>query len=215
MFKSMLKKECVELAAPFLLAFGAIATVIVEAVSRSRRHFDQQGAWMLDDDFVYPFLIISLCLAGTMGLLQSLSEDVQGTWRYVLSFPGAWRRILKLKLAVGFAVWLCWGCATVALSFLGMFFELGPNPEPLQKLFDPVLRILVCVPVVYLGAFLTALRRANWFFSRLMPAVGVFVCWFILPYLPAWWIAAPLATAGFGAVLIALMFHVASSRDFA
>jgi len=215
MFRAMLRKEIIELAAPFLLAFAALATVIVEAVSRSRRHFDQQGAWMLDDDFVYPFLVISLCLAVVMGLVQSLSEDVQGTWRYVLSFPGGWRRILKLKLACGLAVWLCWGGVAVALSFLGMFVELGPAPEPLQKLFDPVLRILVCVPVVYLGAFLTALRRANWFFSRLMPAVGVFVCWFILPYLPAWWIVAPLATAGFGAVLIALMFHVASSRDFA
>jgi hypothetical protein len=215
MFKSMLKKEFTELAAPFLLAFGVLATVIVQAVSQSRRHFDQQGAWMLDADFVYPFLIISLCLAAAMGLVQSLSEDVQGTCRYVLSFPGGCRRILKLKLACGLAVWLCWGSVVVALSFLGMFFERGPDAEPLQKLFDPVLRILVCVPVVYLGAFLTALRRANWFFSRLMPAVGALACWFILPYLPTWWIVAPLATVVLGAVLIILMFHVASTRDFA
>lgn len=214
MFKSMLKKEATELAAPFAVAVIALGTLVVNGVFDRRRL--PRGEWMLDDDFVYPFLIISLCLAAAMGLVQSLSEDVQGTWRYVLSFPGGWRRILKLKLACGFTVWLCWGCVVIALCFLGMSCELhSPASGPLQELFDPVLRILVCVPVVYLGTFLTALRRANWFFSRLMPALGVLACWFILPYLPAWWIVAPLVTAGLGAVLIMLMFYVASSRDFA
>lgn len=215
MFKSMLKKECVELAAPFLLAVASLVLLVGDAVIDSNRHLRAQGNWMLDDDFVYPFLMISLVLAAIMGLIQSLSEDVQGTWRYVLALPGGWRRILTLKIGVGAAVWLCWGVVSTAICGLGVLVNAGPAGESWFRLADPLLRILVCVPVVYCGAFLTGLRRANWFFSRLAPGIGVMLCWFILPYLPQWWIVAPLVTAGFAALLISVMFHEAAHRDFA
>ena len=99
MLKAMLKKEVTELAAPFMLAVGSVVVLVVDHVSPSRRRFLPQGEWLLDDDFVYPFSLISLALAIVMGLVQSLSEDVQGTWRYVLALPGGWRRVLRLKFA--------------------------------------------------------------------------------------------------------------------
>ncbi|NQV26797.1 MAG: hypothetical protein HQ518_20790 [Rhodopirellula sp.] len=213
MFKAMLKKEVTELAAPFLLAVTGLVTLVVNGVF-DRRNLPK-GEWMLDADFAYPFLMLSLCLAVVMGLVQSLSEDVQGTWRYVLAMPGGWRRIVKLKFACGAAVWLAWSLISIVICQLGIMADNGPQGEPFGRLSEPMLRTLVCVPVVYLGAFLTALRRVNWFFSRLMPLAGVMMCWFILLYLPNWWVLAPLATAGLAAVLVGLVFHVAASRDFA
>lgn len=215
MFKSMLKKECVELAAPFLLAVASLVILVVDIVLASGRGLYPRGNWMLDDDFVYPYLLISLALAALMGLIQSLSEDVQGTWRYVLALPVGWRRILTLKIGVGAVVWLCWAAVSLAICGLGILVDVGPAGEQWPRLADPMLRIIVCVPVVYFGAFLTGLRRANWFFSRLAPGIGVMLCWFILPYLPQWWVVAPLVTAGFAAMLIGVMFHEASHRDFA
>ena len=215
MFKAMLKKECVELAAPFLLAVASLVALVGDHVATARRRTLPQGEWMLDDDFVYPFLLISLALAVGMGLVQSLSEDVQGTWRYVLALPGGWRRILKLKFACGATAWLGWTVAAFAICQIGLMADTGSQGESFKRLAEPMLRILVCVPVVYLGAFLTAVRRSNWLFSRLMPLGGVFLCWCTLLYLPNWWILAPLATAAFAALLMGIIFHVAASRDFA
>ena len=170
---------------------------------------------MLDEDFVYPFLLISLALAVVMGLVQSLSEDVQGTWRYVLALPGGWRRILKLKFACGMVAWMGWALASFAVCALGLLADPGSQGESLGRLSEPMLRILVCVPVVYFGAFLTAIRRSNWLFSRLMPLGGVLLCLFTLLYLPSWWILAPLASCAFAALLAGIIFHVAAARDFA
>lgn len=215
MLKAMLKKEFVVVGGPFFGCVIFLAMIVFEHVHDARRMHHPQGEWMLNGDFVYPFLLISLFLAISMGLLQSLSEDVQGTWRYILSFPGGWRRILKLKFVCGLVVWLVWTLCVTVICLVGMAVELGPVGEPLSRLFNPTMRILVCVPVVYLGAFLTAIRRVNWFFSRLMPLGGVLMCWFMLFYLPNWWIVAPLVTTGFAALLVVLVFHVAASRDFA
>lgn len=215
MFKSMLKKEFTELAAPFLLALGSFVVLVGDHVATARRRTLPQGDWMLDEDFVYPFLLISLALAIVMGLVQCLSEDIQGTWRYVLSLPGGWRRILKLKFACAAVAWLAWIVVSFAVCLLGLMADNGPSGESIDRLSEPMLRILVCVPVVYLGAFLTAVRRSNWFFSRLMPLGGVLMCWYLVLVLPNWWLLAPLATVGLGAVLVAIVFHVSASRDFA
>ena len=215
MFKSILKKECTELAAPYALAVAGLVALVVNGVFH--RYFLDlpKGEWMLDDDFVYLFMYISLALAIVMGLVQSLSEDVQGTWRYVVTLPGGWRRILRLKFASGAILWLSWAVLSVSTCWLGVVFDSGPDGDTFRKLSEPMLRILVCVPVVYLGAFLTAVRCVNWFFSRLMPLGGVCMCWFMLFYLPNWWLVAPLVTAGFAALLVGIIFHVAASRDFA
>lgn len=215
MFKSMLKKESTELAAPFLLAVGSFVVLVVDHVSTSRRRFLPQGEWMLDEDFVYPFLLISLGLAIVMGLVQSLSEDVQGTWRYVLALPGGWRRVLKLKFGCAVSVWLCWAVVSFSICGIGMAAEIGPPGEPLSRLTEPMIRIQFCVPIVYLGAFLTAVRRVSWFFSRLMPLGGVLMCWYGVLLLPNWWLFAPLATGTLAVILVTLIFHSAAARDFA
>lgn len=170
---------------------------------------------MLEDEFVYLFLTISVVLAIVMGLVQCLAEDFQRTWRYVLAFPGGWPRIVKLKLACGAAVWLAWSVGSIVICLIVIAFDHGPPGETYGRMFDPMLRILFSVPIVYLGAFLTALRPAHWIFSRLMPLGGVLLCWFLLLYLPSWWVLAPMVTVSFSAVLEGIMFHVAASRDFA
>lgn len=215
MFKSMLKKEFTELAAPFLLAVGSVVALVIDHVSTSRRRFLPQGEWLPDDDFVYPFLLISLGLAIVIGLVQSLSEDVQGTWRYVLALPGGWRRILKLKFGCAAFVWLAWALVSFAICAFGMVAETGPPGEAFSRLSEPMIRILLCVPIVYFGAFLTAIRRVSWFFSRLMPLCGVLMCWYVVLLLPNWWVLAPLSTVALVAGLVSLVFHAAAARDFA
>lgn len=215
MFKSMLRKECTELAAPFLLAMGSFVFLLLDHVTTARRLMYPQGEWMINDNFAYLFLFISLALAVAMGFVQSLSEDVQGTWRYVLALPGGWRRIIKLKFATALAVWVAWGVLAFLFCLLGLMFDIGPPGESLIKLTEPMLRTLICVPVVYLGAFLSAMRRANWFFSRLMPLGGVLMCWYLVLVLSNWWLLASLATVALGVVLVGIVFYVAASRDFA
>ena len=57
MFKSMLKKECTELAAPFLLAIAVMGVMVATHVHDASRYIPR-GEWMLDADFAYPFLML-------------------------------------------------------------------------------------------------------------------------------------------------------------
>ncbi|MGZ0174169.1 MAG: hypothetical protein ACKVHE_32085 [Planctomycetales bacterium] len=215
MFKAMLRKESVVVAGPLLLAVVALSVLVGDAVYESRRRPAPQGDWMLDGDLVYPFLMGSVCLAMTIGVLQCVTEETQGTWRYAHAFPGGWRQILKLKLACGAVTWIVWSGMAISICLLGIGLDKGSEGEPLGKLFDPMLRTLVSVPIVYFGGYLTALRPARWYATRLLPGLGVVPCWFLVLYLPSWWVVAPLVTVAFSALLIGVIFHIAETRDFA
>jgi hypothetical protein len=214
-FNAMLRKESIVVAGPLLAAVAALSAMVIDAVYESRRHPAPQGDWMLDESLVYSFLIASVLLAMTISVLQCVTEEAQGTWRYAHSFPGGWRQILKLKLACGAVTWVVWSSVAISICLLGIGLDRGSEGEPLGKLFDPMLRTLVCVPIVYFGGYLTALRPARWYATRLLPLLGVIPCWFLVLYLPNWWIVAPLVTVAFSAMLIGVIFHIAETRDFA
>lgn len=215
MLRAMLKKESQELAIPFLLALGAFALLTGDQLLQANLRRTPRGEWLLDDDVVYAFLFISLCLSIAIGLVQCVAEDIQGTWRYVLSFPGGWRRILKLKMACAAIIWLVWMTLSVGGSLFLKDLTRGSTGPPAFQLVDPMLRSLVSLPLVYLGTLLSAVRSARWLGSRLMPLGGTLGIWYLMLYLPNWWIVAPIAMTAFAAVLIGTMFHVASERDFA
>ncbi len=80
---------------------------------------------------------------------------------------------------------------------------------------EPVFRCLITVPIVYFGAFLSGLRPARFYGSRIFPVAGAAILWFAILYLPNWWLTAVPVTLLFCGALVGLIFHEARRRDFA
>ena len=75
--------------------------------------------------------------------------------------------------------------------------------------------VWLSLPVAYLGAFLSGVRPARWFGTRLLPGVAGSVLFVIVSQLPWPW---PYALAGsllLSVVFTSLVFHVAATSDFA
>ena len=83
-----------------------------------------------------------------------------------------------------------------------------------KLLTQPAWRLCFMLPLVYFGAFLSGLRPARWFGTRLLPlaAAGFFV-WFVMS-IPWWGPRWALAVCLYG-LLTANIFYVARTRDYA
>ena len=69
------------------------------------------------------------------------------------------------------------------------------------------------LPVAYLGAFLTGVRPARWFGTRLLPGVaGSFSFIFFVEFLA--WPYSLLGSIALSAVLMSLVFYEARNSDF-
>ena len=69
------------------------------------------------------------------------------------------------------------------------------------------------LPVAYLAAFLSGMRPAQWFRTKLAPLVAGFTACVCLAIQPWWWLAL-LGTAALSLLLVLAILHVASVRDY-
>jgi hypothetical protein len=169
---------------------------------------------------------VSAGFAGSLGLVMSLNDGVRGMWAFVLFRPISRRRYIGAKLLAG-------SCLTVlmvgipALVFLWWSATPGNLPMPFDWTFAlPAFESIGWSVVVYLGGFLSGIRPASWWWSRLWPlgATVILGLWF-------WWLAAlptglpslltPTMTQYWllcgvmCAMLVTLILHVVDERDFA
>jgi hypothetical protein len=75
-------------------------------------------------------------------------------------------------------------------------------------------RLCFLMPLVYLGAFLSGLRPARWFGTRLLPLAACGLLTAFLATLAWWWpVGFPLAVLTY-ALLVLAICHVARTRDY-
>ena len=70
------------------------------------------------------------------------------------------------------------------------------------------------MPLLYLGAFLSGLRPARWFGTRLLPLIASVVLLILMHY-PAWWPVGFPATIALCGLFMANVCFVARVRDYA
>ena len=169
-------------------------------------------------------IFVSTCFTITLGLRQSLSESVRGTWLFLLHRPIDRRLILVAKLVVGGGMYLLCGAAMI-LVYSWWAATAGTHPSPFRwsMTLDAWRALLSMVPI-YLAAFLSGFRPARWFGSRLLPLVGtasllLFLqtpvdTWLQVWLNWRWWYWGPAAMVLLCAVLVALILDVARTRDF-
>ena len=161
------------------------------------------------------FTIISTVFAVALGFRQSAWESARGTYLFLLHRPLPRDVIFLTKLATGVGVFLF--CAVVPVVLYGAWAAVpGHHPGPFEwSMTVPAWQTVFLMPLLYLGAFLSGLRPARWFGTRLLPLVAALVLLVLLDVLPWWWaLAFPLAALLYG-LLVANVCFVARARDYA
>ncbi len=164
--------------------------------------------------FLSWYVMIAGGLALGLGLGQSLGESPRGTWLYLLHRPVQRWKLIAWKLAVGGGLFLlvtlwpmlvyAWWAATP-----------GRHASPFEwSMTLPCWQGWVSITPLYLGAFLTGLRPARWFGSRLLPLAGAGTLIFVIQALPWWWLLGVAAVLVLDVWLIAAVFYVAQVRDY-
>ncbi len=158
-------------------------------------------------------LTVATCLAIALGLKQTTRELSQSTYYFLLQRPMDRNRIFGVKLAVG---------AALLLSIVGtmlLFYALwaatpGNHASPFYwSMTVPAWRMWFSMSLIYLGAFLTGIRPARWFGTRLVPLVTSGLIVFIATMIPWWW-AGTLLVLVADVLFVMSILHCAQERDY-
>jgi len=171
----------------------------------------------VNDDFQSKLILVGLVLATVLGFRQSIAEFTRGTYLLLLHRPLRRDMIFATKLAVGAMLVVVVSTLTVAL-YAWWAATPGTHPSPFfWSMTVPAWWAAVCLPVVYLGAFLSGVRPGRWLGTRLMPLVTSLVAYIILLALVQelrWFVVAIAMLPVAIAVFVFTIQYVARTRDF-
>lgn len=161
------------------------------------------------------FTFISVVFAAALGFRQSAWESSRGTFLFLLHRPLRRETILLVKLATGMGVLLL--CASLPIELYGAWAAVpGHHASPFEwSMTASAWRLMFLMPFLYLGAFLSGLRPARWFGTRLLPLVAAVLVLVLLYWAPWWWtVGFPLALLLY-ALLAGNICFVGRVRDYA
>jgi len=159
-------------------------------------------------------MLLSVPLAITLGLRQSVAESTRNTWLFLLHRPAERGKLIGLKLATGVVLYLVCAAAPI-LVFAWWAATPGTHASPFEwSMTGPSWQAWLSLTAVYFSAFLTGIRPARWFGSRLFPLVAAGVLVSLVQLLPWWWLLGLGAVLLLDAWVIVSILYVARTRDF-
>jgi hypothetical protein len=223
MFRAMAFKELREIRGLALLAFLAYGLLVVGTTDpRSSANvftilqsyrLREGGIPFVSDGFHGFFLQISVIFAIGLGLRQSLGESVRGTYLFLLHRPASRSWLMEVKLLTGLAVYLI--CSAIPIVIYGAWAATpGNHASPFcWAMTLPTWGAWATMTVLYLGAFLSAIRPGRWYRSRLLPlAAAAIAAIFVSERESLLWVCVIVVVADVW--LIAMILFVARARDY-
>jgi hypothetical protein len=169
---------------------------------------------LVGPSFVVAFGLVSAAFAAALGLRQSAWEGGRGLYLFLLHRPLRREAIFLTKLATGTALLLVGGGGPL-LWYVVWAATPGHHPGPFAwSMTGQAWRVYLLTPLVYLGAFLSGLRPADWLGTRLLPLAAGAGLAAVLVAVPWWWLVGLPAAAILGTALVAAICHVARTRDY-
>jgi hypothetical protein len=168
----------------------------------------------LEGDFLLIFCVVSICFAVALGLAQTVAESRRGTWLFLRHRPMNWRRILAAKLAVGGGVYFV--CSGLAILGYGLWAATpGTHASPFEWWMTAnCWRAWAVIGLLYFGAFLSGIRPARWFGTRLLPLFAAGIAAAFLATIPVWPLLGASAVLSVATGLLVLVDFTARTRDF-
>jgi ABC-type transport system involved in multi-copper enzyme maturation permease subunit len=155
--------------------------------------------------------MISIGFVSVLGFQQAITEEWRGTYKLLLHRPLDRRAIFFAKAAAGLGLYLLLGTLSI-LAVAVWAATPGMQPAPFfWSMTLPTFGALLAITMVYLGAFVSGLRPARWYATRLFPwLVSVVLCYLVLAGI----FAVPMLVLGLG-LLVANFLVIATTREFA
>jgi hypothetical protein len=175
---------------------------------------EREAIPFVSGDFTTGFTLISVVFAVALGFRQSAIEASRGTYLFLLHRPLRREAIFLVKLAIGITVLLC--CASLPIVLYGWWAAVpGHHDGPFEwSMSASAWSLTLLMPLVYLGAFLSGLRPARWFGTRLLPLSATLALLFLL-MLWDWRLFSLLTGLVLGSCLVRNICFVARIRDYA
>jgi ABC-type transport system involved in multi-copper enzyme maturation permease subunit len=221
MIRAIVGKELRQLALILVLALGlylSIVSVLTGLGPLANLRFvvaRTQNVPFLDSQFAMSLALWTFLLAVVLGFRQSLGESRSGTYLFLLHRPCSRSAIFGTKLAVGVVAVLLLSALPILL-YAWWAATPGNIPAPFEwSMTVPAWRLWASLPLLYLGAFLSGLRPAHWFGTRLLPLVGAIVAammYHAFGSLP-WGLGFVYLALMYGLLLVAIRF-VGDTRDY-
>lgn len=220
MIKALAIKELRESAGLVALAALGMGWVVLRSMgyylTSTFTWYSHQGNQIafVYDGFYYWTTCVAGALAILLGLKQSAWELQHGTYRFVLYRPFPRRLLMSIKLVVGVVLMIF--LLAVSIIVYGLWAATpGNRAAPFAWSMTSDAWLLACtMPIVYLGGFLSGIRPARWFGTRLLPLLSVMLyVAFVLTLVDYLWLQVPLILLGY-VVLLATIDYYARSRDF-
>lgn len=166
-------------------------------------------------EFTGFFMIVSVLFAVALGFRQSAWESSRGTFLFLLHRPVRREAIFLLKLTIGAGVFVL--CASAPILLYGSWAASpGHHASPFEwSMSEGAWQLVLELPLLYLGAFLSGLRPGRWFGTRLLPLFGAVMIVMLVDMIPWWWpLGFPLLLLLCG-LLAANICFVGRVRDYA
>lgn len=222
MFKAMMRKELMETRpvialAGFFYALILVADVVDYSWAREKGALYRLGRWsaVLNNEWIDSLWLLTFAFALLVGLVQTLADSVQGTWGYLMHLPPGRRWILSSKLLAGGGAYCgCTGLFLLMCVIIGWARQTEAYPFR-WSMMSSYAQIALIGLLVYLIAFLTGLRPARWYGSRLLPLMGGGLLVWLLIALPHWWVYGLVSLMAVCGLLVGLILYVGDIRDYA
>ena len=170
--------------------------------------------------FVYPqfvptFVLLVGAIAIVLGLKQSVWEFDRTSCLFLLHRPVQRWRLIGTKLVVG--TFLLTAVCAAPIIVLGLWASLPGNQAApfFWSMTQEAWRATFSVSIIYFGAFLSGIRPARWYGTRVFPVLGAIVCALLIQVLPAWWLLGVTAIVVIDLILTETIMVTANCRDYA
>ncbi len=166
-------------------------------------------------DFGFPFVTISLAFLLSLAARQTHWDLGRNTSQLLLQLPIERGQVLAVKLGFGLGIYLVMSGLTLLIYAVWAWLP-GHHASPFRwGMTSTAWQAWLSLTAVYLAAFLSGLRPARWFGTRLLPLVGGATLVFLMQFLPWWWPYGALGIVLLDVLLAQAILVTAEVRDYA
>ena len=217
MYRALAIKELRESAGLLALAVLAVGYALAELTGTPLLpgwRSEVNALPFVSDELWFYLWAIGGGLAILLGLKQTAWEAMRGTFQFLLHRPLPRANIFWFKIAFGLLVMQGLTAAWILLYALWAATPGNHDAPFYWSMTLKALRVWLCLPILYLGAFLSGLRPAHWFATRLAPLIAAALFFTVLVGPPWWWsLWIPLWAFILAAQFLAIFYYV-RYRDY-
>jgi hypothetical protein len=163
--------------------------------------------------FMSQFAQVAVLFSLALGFRQSLGEAVGSRFQWLGHRPVRWWRIVAAKLSVGAGLYLAVSAIPILL-FAAWAATPGTHASPFfWSMTGPVWWTWLTMLVLYLGAFLSGVRPARWYGSRLWPVAAAGLAVVLLNVIP-WWPVQSVLLVVVAGLFTGTIGQVVETRDY-